>query len=607
MKLIRARIKNYRGIKDETSISFQNFSCIVGKNDVGKSTLLKAIDAFLNENNPNIEDRNVYSDSDSIEINLIFDSASTPIILDDAIPVSLLDEELVDEDGFISIKKVWDVSQKTIKPKIQLRRKIYDSDDFVMLTEKELRALCTKFHIDTAKANGEEYNNKEKREKLRSYHHNAGTSFHFDFEEMPTTGTTRPKKVLEALKGILPTFEYFRADRSLSDSDTSVQKYFKEQAYNLLKTEINTDEVEDSIKHHIETTLNKITEKINQVVPENEQVEAQVDFDWSKLISTSFRCKKDETNIPLTSRGDGFRRITMMSYFEMLAEEKHTGQDMIFGFEEPETFLHPETQQQLYSKLIGMKDNGYQVLVTTHSPNIVAESNVNEVIFIQKQRGIYAVMQSPDVNIQQVVEELGIKQNCMLLNVFSNVRGLFLLEGIDDVIAYTVIAAEYKQSGIIQQTFEDMGVLLIPVGGCDAIKHWANLDIIKRLNKPYFILLDSDKEGPEMESPNLAKLTVLGYNNMNSCVTKKREIECYIHPDYFRNLTPPIEIMYGDWDDVKKICKDHPMAGRLGGKGVCDRHFRHLKYDMLRKTFCPDGVHDEFLDIYKKIHDLCEA
>ena len=73
MKLKSTVIKNYRGIKDETLVSFQDFNCIVGKNDVGKSTLLKAIDAFLNENNPNIEDKNVYSDSNFIEINLIFD------------------------------------------------------------------------------------------------------------------------------------------------------------------------------------------------------------------------------------------------------------------------------------------------------------------------------------------------------------------------------------------------------------------------------------------------------------------------------------------------------------------------------------------------------
>lgn len=71
MKLKSTVIKNSRGIKEETLVSFQDFNCIVGKNDVGKSTLLKAIDAFLNENNPNIEDKNVYSDSNFIEINLI--------------------------------------------------------------------------------------------------------------------------------------------------------------------------------------------------------------------------------------------------------------------------------------------------------------------------------------------------------------------------------------------------------------------------------------------------------------------------------------------------------------------------------------------------------
>jgi|GEM_PF-6381956 len=36
MKLKSAVIKNYRGIKEETLVSFQDFNCIVGKNDVGE-------------------------------------------------------------------------------------------------------------------------------------------------------------------------------------------------------------------------------------------------------------------------------------------------------------------------------------------------------------------------------------------------------------------------------------------------------------------------------------------------------------------------------------------------------------------------------------------
>lgn len=57
---------------------------------------------------------------------------------------------------------------------------------------------------------------------------------------------------------------------------------------------------------------------------------------------------------------------------------------MIFGFEEPETFLHPETQTLLYNKLIAMTENGYQVMITTHAPNIVAETNIGDIIFVQK-------------------------------------------------------------------------------------------------------------------------------------------------------------------------------------------------------------------------------
>lgn len=57
MKLVNIVLKNYRGIKDETKIRVNNFCCIVGKNDVGKSTILKAVDAFLNDHAPSYEDK----------------------------------------------------------------------------------------------------------------------------------------------------------------------------------------------------------------------------------------------------------------------------------------------------------------------------------------------------------------------------------------------------------------------------------------------------------------------------------------------------------------------------------------------------------------------
>lgn len=47
MHIKKIIISNFRGIKEPTEILFNDFICIVGKNDVGKSTVLKAVDAFL--------------------------------------------------------------------------------------------------------------------------------------------------------------------------------------------------------------------------------------------------------------------------------------------------------------------------------------------------------------------------------------------------------------------------------------------------------------------------------------------------------------------------------------------------------------------------------
>ena len=49
MKINKIIISNFKGIREPISISPALFTCIVGKNDVGKSTILKAIDLFLND------------------------------------------------------------------------------------------------------------------------------------------------------------------------------------------------------------------------------------------------------------------------------------------------------------------------------------------------------------------------------------------------------------------------------------------------------------------------------------------------------------------------------------------------------------------------------
>ena len=51
MRLKELRLKNFRGYKNETTVDFSDLTVFVGRNDKGKSTVLEAIDIFLNQGN----------------------------------------------------------------------------------------------------------------------------------------------------------------------------------------------------------------------------------------------------------------------------------------------------------------------------------------------------------------------------------------------------------------------------------------------------------------------------------------------------------------------------------------------------------------------------
>lgn len=313
-------------------------------------------------------------------------------------------------------------------------------------------------------------------------------------------------------------------------------------------------------------------------------------------------------DIPLSSRGDGFRRITMMAYFEYLAEqEKSESQSIIFGFEEPETFLHPSGQENLFTKLYALSLNNYQVLITTHSPIIVANTKRDNLIHIHKNSGEYTVEQNIN-DVSFIADDLGIKVDNQFVSLFDKAKVLLLVEGIDDANAFNYVNQVYKENGLIENDFDELDIAIIPIGGCDSIKHWVSLNILQTLNKPFLIFQDSDKTSEEEMSPNKIKLEQMGFSEgKDFIISKKRNIENYIPSSALNRLVPGANLNYGDFDNVKQICKRHKFAGRLGGSNVTNKHFKNLTFEEIRSSFY-DGLEDEFLNIYeiikRKLEDL---
>lgn len=601
MILQKVKIENFKGIGEPVEIFFRNFNMIVGQNDAGKSTILKAIDCFLNDNSPKPDDKNNRTDSSIVSVTLFFNSNNVPIIIDGNIETTFENEELVNEDGLLELKKEWDVSKSQIRAETSIKRKKYSTNDFILLTEPQLIKACSELNIPTRKGNDDEYNNTEKREKLRESNRNNNIPCSFDFDKFPSSGASRLKEISDAIKKVLPRFEYFKADTSLSETDTTIQNFFKKLAEKTIREEVDTNEIEDNISDKIGSILEKITAKINAVVGDEEAVEPVIDFDWTKLVQTSFKSTNTEGNIPLKSRGDGFRRVTMMSYFEYLAEQEKTEkQNIIFGFEEPETFLHPNAQEKLFTKLKNLCENGYQVILSSHSPILVANTEIKDLIHIYKENSRYVAAQDI-TDVSSIAKDLGISVDNQFVTLFDKAKVLFLVEGIDDATAFNYISTLYKVSGEISNSFDELDIAIIPIGGCGSIQHWVSLNLLQTLNKPYFIYLDSDKEEENSISPNLTTLQGLGFvEGVDFRVTKKRMLENYIPPLALNRIVENANITYGDFDHVKKLCAKHPLAGRLGGNGVAERHFQKLTFDEIKSTFF-DGTEDEFLIVYDLI------
>ena len=64
MKLKTLYLSNFRCYKNYVEVNFDNLTTFIGKNDIGKSTILEALEIFFNNDTVKIEsaDANIHSD-----------------------------------------------------------------------------------------------------------------------------------------------------------------------------------------------------------------------------------------------------------------------------------------------------------------------------------------------------------------------------------------------------------------------------------------------------------------------------------------------------------------------------------------------------------------
>lgn len=79
----------------------------------------------------------------------------------------------------------------------------------------------------------------------------------------------------------------------------------------------------------------------------------------------------DGASVAVRDRGTGFQSALVLGVLRYVAQQEAPNEGQVFfAVEEPEAFLHPQTQRAMIKVLSGVADNA-QVLLTTHSPIVI--------------------------------------------------------------------------------------------------------------------------------------------------------------------------------------------------------------------------------------------
>jgi len=524
MILKKIFLENLRGFSD-IEVEFDNkLNVIIGQNDIGKSTILDALEIFFNNETVKIDilDYSVYASNNLMTIGCVFEIEKDKEYIIDTIPTNLKNEYLLNKDGFLEIHQTWDCSKEklttgSLKVNLVANYPKVFSKPLSTLKIDQLRKLLTddysdKLDIDNVKKN----TSSEIRQAIYSVTET-------DDLESITISLTKDdgKKIWDSLKNELPNYFLFQSDRLNKDSDKEVQQPLK----------AITQSAIDEVLEELETIKKKIEDKAIQIGKDtikkleemNPEIAKVLNPDisnkaWDSLFSFSFNT---DDGIPVNKRGSGIRRLILLNYFRAEAERKNTrNRNIIYAIEEPETSQHPNYQNMLIKALIELsqKDKN-QLIITTHTPEIAKIVKDENLIFIEKIEGKPQINKS-ETKLNEIAKTLGVMP--YLSRLVICVEGEFDIKFIKNI---NQNIPELKE--IIN--IEEQQINIIPLQGGN-LKNWVDRNYLEGSNVTEFHIYDSDSNSGRNSEQYKKQCDEINAREDNSvCImTTKREMENYI-------------------------------------------------------------------------------
>ena len=472
MKLSDFSVVNYRSITTARKIKTNNMTVLVGKNNEGKSNILRALTLAM-------DIMKIYSkDPRSLQI-AVRPYLKNHYSWEKDYPISLQEKN---PNGWSSIDLNFELDEQDI---LAIRSMTGIRLSGCIPVRVSTNGAAAK--IDIPKRGTAAFADADNKKKIIEY-----VCFKIDFNFIPAVRTE-----YDALRVVDSLIE-----KSLETLDTNPDY-------------INAmNKIEELQQGILDGISNQIIEPLQEFLPtvRNVQIHIQNERRRIAMRRNTEIIIDDGTPTPIQQKGDGIKSLTALAILNIPARVDRVS---VVAIEEPESHLHPESARQLYDTIMSLSQT-HQIVLTTHSPLFVNRTNLKENIIVNDGKA------TPVKKIKEIRDVLGIH----ISDNLTNAEHALIVEGEDDKIALEKLLP--SMSTKIKRAIQNGTFIIDYIGGAGNRPY--KLSFYRNLQCKYHVLLDNDDAGrhagSEAERQGLLDVRNVTYAICNGSPNAEIE-DCY--------------------------------------------------------------------------------
>lgn len=594
MRLEKLKLRNFRSYRGDAELAFADLTALIGRNDAGKSSILEALAIFFDSGGVKFEstDRCVHSEESDNEVHIgcVFSDLPNELVVDATAPTTLAQEHLLNQDGQLEIHKVFECSGAKPKERIEALawHPVIDGGSLLGRKNAELKKLAK-----NADAPADQRSNVALRQAIW----NAANA-PCGLQPVPLEKEDG-KALWDQLRGLLPVYAFFKADRASTDEEAEIQDPMRlaiRQAMSELSEELDDirERVREKVTEVAERTLLKLRE-FDSTLASQLSPHFRAEPKWDAGFKMSLT---GDDEIPINKRGSGVRRLVLLSFFRAEAErrlEAHERPNVIYAVEEPETSQHPDNQRLLVRSFCDLSaEDGCQVVLTTHVPGLARLLPIE---------GLRYVPHSPEdkARLRPTPDIVGVVADALGVLPHFGAKVVVCVEGPTDLQFLHAVARTLRAEGHSVPDFDnDERIVTIPVGG-STLQDWVNSHRLRRIGLPEVHIYDRDTDAKYQESVEQVNAR---NDSSKAFLTRKREIENYLHADAIKEVLG-VDVCIDDECDVATLVADALGQSRWKRKPIKSWLNNDVARQMSSERLKARGAFEELLEWFAAIEERC--